>query len=88
VFDSSSRLKVKENEPDALPAMQLINIFTLMSFLIVGFFTASFFFPSVTLQAILYSFIFAILVIETDVGSVLLLFKDFARARAKHLSKF
>jgi NhaP-type Na+/H+ or K+/H+ antiporter len=88
VFDSSSRLKIKENEPDAVPAMQLINIFTLLSFLIVGFFTSVFFFDSVTLQAILYSLLFAIIMIETDVGSVLLLFKDFARARAKHLLYF
>jgi potassium/hydrogen antiporter len=88
VFDSSSRLKVKENEPDALPAMQLINIFTLLSFLIVGLFTAIFFFAEITLEGILYSLIFAVLVVETDIGSVMLLFKDFARARAKHLLYF
>ena len=88
VFDSSSRLKVNETTKEAVHAVNVINLFTLVSVVVVSMVTSYLFFASVTLTAVLYSLLFSVLVIETDLGSVLLLFKDFARDRARHVLLF
>jgi potassium/hydrogen antiporter len=88
VFDSSSRLRIKDNAIEALPSIRFINLFTLLSILVVSLFTAEMFYYSLTLSAILYSLLLSIMVVETDIGSVLLLFRDFAKDRAKHVLLF
>ncbi|MBN2141795.1 cation:proton antiporter [Candidatus Woesearchaeota archaeon] len=88
VFDSSSRIKIGENEMEGMPAINLISIFVLFSLIFSGLFAVKLFYPAVTLSAVLYSLVFAVLVVETDLGSVLHLFKDFAKEKAKHLLLF
>ncbi|MBN1793251.1 cation:proton antiporter [Candidatus Woesearchaeota archaeon] len=88
VFDSAARMRVDEVSPDALPSIRLMDLFVIFSIVIVSSVTAWLFFPAFTLSAILFSLIFAVLMVETDLGEVLHLFKDFAKERAKHILKF
>jgi potassium/hydrogen antiporter len=88
VFDSASRIRVKENALEALPSIKFINLFVLLSVLVVSFFTAEMFYYSMTLSAVIYSLFLSVMVVETDLGSVLLIFKDFAKDRAKHVLNF
>ena len=88
VFDSTSRLRLDEGQVDAIPSVRLINLFALLSLLLVGLFVQLYFFPTGGVTTIFYAFLLAILVVETDLGSVLVLFKDFAAKRAKHILHF
>jgi len=88
VFDSASRFKLKEMNHAAVPALKLIDDFLLLTVLFLTPLTALLFFGGINLMSILFAVLFSVLMIETDLGSVLVLFKEFARDKARHLLSF
>lgn len=88
VFDSASRFKLKEMNRAAAPALKLIDDFLSLTVLLLTPITALLFFGGINLMSILFALLFSVLMIETDLGSVLVLFKEFAREKARHLLSF
>ncbi|MBU1199224.1 MAG: cation:proton antiporter [Nanoarchaeota archaeon] len=83
VFDGSSRFRFKEVNDLSVSALRIIWFFMLFSILVITSFTNLLFFDSINVQNILFSIIFAIVVVGTDPGSVFAMIKDFVGERAK-----
>jgi NhaP-type Na+/H+ or K+/H+ antiporter len=87
-FDSVSRFKVSEMSKQALPSLRLINWFLLLSAVVMTFFTSMLFFGGISFASILFSLVFSVMIIETDLGGVLLMFKEYAREKSSKLLVF
>ncbi len=83
VFDGSSRIRLKEIDALSVSALRLIGWFMLFSFLVLTSFTTLLFFEGVSLRNILFSIIFAVVVVGTDPASVFVMLKDFVSEQAK-----
>jgi NhaP-type Na+/H+ or K+/H+ antiporter len=84
-FDSSSRLKFKEHTGEAISSMKIIRYFLLLSIVIMTFFTAALIFGQISLVSVVFSLLFAIMAVETDLGSVLMMFKEYAKEKADRI---
>ncbi|HHE36692.1 MAG TPA: hypothetical protein ENL16_02655 [Candidatus Woesearchaeota archaeon] len=83
VFDGSSRFRLKEVNILSVSALKIILLFMLFSAVSITYFTSKLFFETITIQNILFSIIFAVIIIGTDPGSVFVMLKDFVSPRAK-----
>ncbi|MFH0869704.1 MAG: cation:proton antiporter [archaeon] len=88
IFDSASRFKLKEMHQAAVPALKLIDDFLSLTVLFLTPLTAWLFFGGINLMSILFAVLFSVLMIETDLGSVLALFKEFSRDKARRVLSF
>jgi NhaP-type Na+/H+ and K+/H+ antiporter len=88
VFDSASRFKLKEMHHMAVPALKLIDDFLSLSVLFLTPLTALLFFGGINLMSILFALLFSVLIVETDLGSVLMFFKEFAKEKARRVLSF
>lgn len=87
-FDSVSRFKISEVSKQALPSLRLINWFLLLSAVVLTFFTSVLFFGGLSFASILFSLVFSVMIIETDLGGVLLMFKEYAKEKSDKLLIF
>lgn len=83
VFDGSSRFRFKEIDALSLSSFRIIGYFMLFSVLVITSFTNLLFFEGVNVKNILFSIIFAVIIVGTDPGSVFVMLKDFVGERAK-----
>jgi len=87
-FDSVSRFKISEVSKEAMPSLKLINWFLLLTAIVMTFFTSVLFFGGISFASILFSLVFSVMIIETDLGGVLLMFKEYARERSDKILFF
>ncbi len=87
-FDSVSRFKISEVSRQAMPSLRLINWFLLLSAVVMTLFTSVLFFGGISFSSVLFSLVFSVMIIETDLGGVLLMFKEYARERSDKLLVF
>jgi len=83
VFDGASRFRFREVNELSIASLKVIGYFTLFSVLLITSFTNLLFFEGVNVTNILFSIIFAVVVVGTDPGSVFAMLKDFVGERAK-----
>ncbi len=76
VFDGASRFELKEVNKLSTKALKLSMIFLIMNMTILTMFTTIFFFKALTMETILVSMIFSILMSGTDPGSVFIMLKS------------
>jgi NhaP-type Na+/H+ or K+/H+ antiporter len=84
-FDSASRFRIKEKSAFSHVAFRLIGFFALFSLLLLPIFTSLLFFKEVNMISLLLSTIFALVVVGTDLGSVVVLLKDYAGERVNKI---
>ena len=84
-FDSASRFRIKEKSAYSHAAFKLIGFFALFSLLLLPIFTSMLFFKEVTIISLLLSAILALVVVGTDLESVVVLLKDYAGERARKM---
>ena len=83
VFDGSSRFRFKEVSTLSVLSLRVIGYFMLFSVLLITSFTNLLFFEGVNVKNILFSIIFAIIIVGTDPGSVFVMLKDYVSERVK-----
>ncbi|MFH1506376.1 MAG: cation:proton antiporter [archaeon] len=73
VFDGASRFKLKEVDAFFMQSLKLVGIFLLLSVIFMSFFTHIMFYSEFTVATVIYSLIFAIIIVGTDASSVFVL---------------
>lgn len=83
VFDGASRFRLREIDKLSVMALRIIGYFMFFTVLTITYLTNVLFFANVNIQNILFSIIFAVVIVGTDPGSVFVMLKDFVSERAK-----
>jgi len=83
IFDGASRFRLREIDKLSVMSLRMIGYFLLFTVLTITYLTNVLFFANVNIQNILFSIVFAVIVVGTDPGSVFVMLKDFVSERAK-----
>ncbi len=76
VFDGASRFELKVVNTLSISALKVSSLFLIMNMIFVTLFTTFFFFDAITIETLLVSLLFAILMSGTDPGSVFIMLKS------------
>ncbi|MBU1201908.1 MAG: cation:proton antiporter [Nanoarchaeota archaeon] len=76
IFDGSSRFKIREIDTFSADSLKLVLLFIVTNTIIITIFTTILFYPEFSIQNILFSFIFAVMMAATDPASVFSILKS------------
>ena len=83
VFDGASRFRFNELDTFSLSSFKIIGYFLLFSIILLTFFTTFLFFYELTVINILFAIMFAVIVVETDPGSVFTMLREHISEKTK-----
>lgn len=83
VFDGASRFRFRELDTFSLSSFKIIGYFILFSIILLTFFTVFLFFSELSVINILFAVMFAVIVIETDPGSVFTMLREYISDKTK-----